>query len=140
MACYATIVWDFYNYIKPYPIAHLDLKTPRNSHKPYNQKVDTNAFGVICWEIISRKQFCKGNNFLSEVANEIKNGYRPEIPDFAPPEYAQRISQCWPIPQMIIHQIFQELYTLQTLTTFNSDLKILLTSKSRKYQHRKYGP
>lgn len=65
----------------------------------YTEKADIYSFGVILWELLTRKQFFGEYKFLSEIEERIIAGQRPEIPDTKEcrmvPEYIDLIKECW---------------------------------------------
>eukprot|EP01126_Amoeba_proteus_P067375 TRINITY_DN9941_c0_g2_i3.p1 TRINITY_DN9941_c0_g2~~TRINITY_DN9941_c0_g2_i3.p1 ORF type:complete len:326 (-),score=69.74 TRINITY_DN9941_c0_g2_i3:220-1197(-) len=66
------------------------------SRQPYNQKVDTYAFGVTCWELLVRKTFFYELSFSSDVAEYVTSGERPLIPnELCPSLYRRIIEECW---------------------------------------------
>lgn len=62
--------------------------------KPYNEKVDLYAFGVILYELVSGQIIFSEISFMSQVEEKIMKGERPEIPDTIP-ELKDLISRCW---------------------------------------------
>jgi len=66
--------------------------------KPYTEKVDIYAFGVILWELISgEKTFFGDESFMAKIEDKIKNGEREVIPKdcFIPKYYEYLINVCW---------------------------------------------
>lgn len=65
----------------------------------YTEKADIYSFGVILWELLTRKQFFGEYKFLSEIEEKIISGQRPAIPDTkecrAVPEYIELLQECW---------------------------------------------
>ncbi len=43
-------------------------------NQPYNWMVDTYAFGIICWELITREKVFGDDVYMSEVEDKIKRG------------------------------------------------------------------
>eukprot|EP01124_Arcella_intermedia_P014856 TRINITY_DN21410_c0_g1_i1.p1 TRINITY_DN21410_c0_g1~~TRINITY_DN21410_c0_g1_i1.p1 ORF type:complete len:2184 (-),score=470.63 TRINITY_DN21410_c0_g1_i1:39-6566(-) len=62
---------------------------------PYDEKVDTYAFGISCWEIITRVDFFGELNFMSDIKEAVLAGNRPPIPKYTAPELTDIISSCW---------------------------------------------
>ncbi len=52
----------------------------------YNEKVDNYAFGVILWEICTRRYFldADSNKWLSQIEDAVLSGERPHIPSLVP--------------------------------------------------------
>lgn len=48
--------------------------------QPYGVKVDTYAFGVMCWELLTRDSFFGEISFMSDMEDKIINVERPPIP------------------------------------------------------------
>ena len=65
------------------------------SKKKYNTKVDVYSFGVILWEIATRKIFFGEIKFMSELENMVRSGKRPEIPAKCPLSYRLLVEACW---------------------------------------------
>lgn len=63
----------------------------------FSEKSDTYAFGLILWELYTRKH-PYGNiktNFLHDIEDAVLGGMRPEIPEECPAVYANLITACW---------------------------------------------
>jgi len=63
--------------------------------QPFNEKVDTYAYGVILWEIFCRDRYFSEYTFMYDLIEQVKAGNRPSIPPECPPLYKQVISCCW---------------------------------------------
>eukprot|EP01124_Arcella_intermedia_P008013 TRINITY_DN14986_c0_g1_i3.p1 TRINITY_DN14986_c0_g1~~TRINITY_DN14986_c0_g1_i3.p1 ORF type:complete len:2207 (-),score=444.99 TRINITY_DN14986_c0_g1_i3:313-5973(-) len=64
--------------------------------KLYNEKVDNYGFGVICWELLTRKDFLSDDQpFMSVTEAKIVRGDRPEIPAYTLEEYKKIVEQSW---------------------------------------------
>uniref|UniRef100_A0A6B2L3S8 Protein kinase domain-containing protein n=1 Tax=Arcella intermedia TaxID=1963864 RepID=A0A6B2L3S8_9EUKA len=63
--------------------------------KPYNEKVDTFSFGVVCWELITRKEPFEDVVFMSVIQDKIVAGSRCEIPKGCTKKYRHIIESCW---------------------------------------------
>ena len=79
--------------------------------KLYDELVDTYAFGVVLWEIISRKDFFGEVKFMLEIRDAIVSGKRPEIPQ-CPPELKMVIELCWVCRKLFLTNQFMELTVL----------------------------
>jgi len=60
----------------------------------YNEKVDVYSFGIILWELVAKEAPFKGLPSL-QLAQMVKNGARPKIPDNSPQAFIQLMTQCW---------------------------------------------
>eukprot|EP01125_Pyxidicula_operculata_P004902 TRINITY_DN1814_c0_g1_i1.p1 TRINITY_DN1814_c0_g1~~TRINITY_DN1814_c0_g1_i1.p1 ORF type:complete len:2509 (+),score=641.73 TRINITY_DN1814_c0_g1_i1:27-7553(+) len=63
--------------------------------QPYDHKSDTYAFGVIAWEILTRKPYFGNAAFFTDVQDSIVGGERELIPEFCDGNYRQIIRRCW---------------------------------------------
>jgi len=64
------------------------------SGKSYSFSSDVYAFGMICWELIVRKQPFSEFHMWSEIENAVVHGMRPELPS-APKEWNGILTNCW---------------------------------------------
>jgi len=62
---------------------------------PYNEKVDTYAYGIMLYEILTRSDFFGGENFMSDFSDHVISGDRPVIPPYCPQTFAMLIQKCW---------------------------------------------
>jgi serine/threonine protein kinase/GTPase SAR1 family protein len=65
--------------------------------KPYTEKVDVYAFGVIMWEIATQTDFFGDLSFMSELERRIIDGERPALPAFPSGYefYGKLLEACW---------------------------------------------
>jgi len=61
----------------------------------YNERIDVYSFGVILYELIARKKFFDGVDFLFEIEKKVVAGERPQLPENGFPELAALVTQCW---------------------------------------------
>eukprot|EP01104_Vermistella_antarctica_P011534 TRINITY_DN3225_c0_g1_i1.p1 TRINITY_DN3225_c0_g1~~TRINITY_DN3225_c0_g1_i1.p1 ORF type:complete len:2234 (+),score=480.91 TRINITY_DN3225_c0_g1_i1:263-6964(+) len=61
----------------------------------YTEKADVYSYGVMLWELVTRKEFFKEISFMSALEQAVIDGKRPEIPDDCLPEYRSLIEDCW---------------------------------------------
>ena len=62
--------------------------------KGYDMRVDTYAYGVILWELLSREDYFGDISFMSEVEDRVVKGIRPEIGK-CPSLYNDIVEACW---------------------------------------------
>jgi serine/threonine protein kinase len=60
----------------------------------YSEKVDVYSFGIIVWEVVTRKQPFAGRNFMG-VTLEVLEGRRPQIPGDCPKAVQKLMQKCW---------------------------------------------
>ena len=60
-----------------------------------NTKLTSASFGVILWEIVTRKDFMGSVQMMHEIANRVVAGEREPIPASCLPPIAELISACW---------------------------------------------
>lgn len=65
--------------------------------QPYATAADVYPYGIILWELYTRKHpFDEFNyEFMSDMEKAIKDGTRPTIPEDCPDDYAEFIKICW---------------------------------------------
>jgi len=62
---------------------------------PYTEKADVYSYGVMLWEILTRKLPFDSYTFQHQVEDDVIRGIRPDIPEDCPPVYAKLIRDCW---------------------------------------------
>lgn len=86
---------------------------------PVTEKADVYSFGVLLWQIYTRKKpFARYKTLKSpqeknEFAEAVWNGYRPTIPLSTPPLLANLISRCWATDTTVrptFNQVIQSLH------------------------------
>jgi serine/threonine protein kinase len=60
----------------------------------YDERADVFSFGIIMWQVATRKEPYAGRNFMG-VSLDVLEGKRPQIPNDCPPEFKKVIMKCW---------------------------------------------
>jgi serine/threonine protein kinase len=63
-------------------------------NQPYTPKADIYSFGVVLWELVTRKIPFEEHNTW-EIPNIVGRGDRPPIPKDCPSKFASLIHSCW---------------------------------------------
>ena len=64
------------------------------SGSSYNEAADVFSFGVVLWELYSRKQPFQGLNPMQAMMG-VQRGDRPQIPESCPASLRNLIRLCW---------------------------------------------
>ncbi|KAK8791996.1 hypothetical protein WA158_005373 [Blastocystis sp. Blastoise] len=64
-------------------------------NKRYTEKADIYSFGILIWELYTRKLPYEGKSGIQAAVSVLKRGLRPPIPQDCPQEYIQIMTQCW---------------------------------------------
>lgn len=62
---------------------------------PYKKSVDVYGFGVILYELLTRIDFFGDIGFMSDLAEAVMKGERPELPTDCLPEFRTLLTSCW---------------------------------------------
>jgi serine/threonine protein kinase len=60
----------------------------------YSEKADVYSFGIVVWEMVTRKAPFAGRNFMG-VTLEVLEGRRPPVPPDCAPAVAKLMTKCW---------------------------------------------
>lgn len=83
------------------PLRRCDVDSPLwqapelAARDPFDQRVDTYAYGVILWELVARDKVFGHVRWLADVAALVLAGQRPQLPPWTPPAYAALVRACW---------------------------------------------
>jgi serine/threonine protein kinase len=62
----------------------------------YTEKADVYSFAVICYELLTKKQYFHDTGFFAQIEEKVKAGRRPSLPpQQTMPEFVQLIQNCW---------------------------------------------
>jgi len=87
--------------------------------KKYSEKSDVWAFGVTCWEILSREEPFKDMDAVQVATAVVGEGLRPEIPHWTPPRLSEIVMATWetdPDLRPTFHQLVSLLDTVEMPT------------------------
>jgi serine/threonine protein kinase len=60
----------------------------------YTESADVYSFGIIMWEVLTRRQPFAGRNFMG-VSLDVLEGRRPQVPPDCPPDFKKLMKRCW---------------------------------------------
>jgi serine/threonine protein kinase len=60
----------------------------------YDERADVFSFGIIMWQVATRKEPFAGRNFMG-VSLDVLEGRRPAVPNDCPPEFRKVMQKCW---------------------------------------------
>jgi serine/threonine protein kinase len=60
----------------------------------YDERVDVYSFGVIMWQVLTRREPYAGRNFMG-VSLDVLEGKRPQIPNDCPQDFRKVMKKCW---------------------------------------------
>ncbi|ALD61916.1 Ser/Thr kinase [Mollivirus sibericum] len=63
-------------------------------NEKHDEKVDVYSFGIVAWQIVTRKKPFAGRNFMG-VSLDVLEGRRPQIPDDTPATVKKLIKMAW---------------------------------------------
>ena len=74
---------------------HVPPSTHTHTHSTHPLQVDVYSFAIILWELITRQEPYGGQKGVQIAYAAAEQGLRPEIPDYAPADYAELMQRCW---------------------------------------------
>ncbi len=112
----------------------------------YSEKCDVYSFGIVLWELFTRKEPYSGMNKPDIIVGVSQQALRPVIPDDCPAPYAQLMSDCWhedPTKRPSFTEVLHRLEQLQQLNEAknnrdNSSMAVMPTPMNLTQQFRTF--
>jgi serine/threonine protein kinase len=60
----------------------------------YCEKADVYSFGIVMWQVLTRKQPFAGRNFMG-VSLDVLEGRRPQVPAECATDFKKVMKKCW---------------------------------------------
>jgi len=98
---------------------------------PYDERVDTYAYGVILYELVEREQFFGSTLFFSDIQDYVCAGKRPVIGTETPTELKNIIEKCWHSTPNERPRWDWVLPLLEKLKSHDEQIEAILGPKSR---------
>jgi serine/threonine protein kinase len=76
----------------------------------YCEKADVYSFGIVMWQVLTRKQPFAGRNFMG-VSLDVLEGRRPQVPVECAHDFKKVMKKCW-------HDSADKRPTMETVLSF----------------------
>lgn len=94
------------------------------SHEPYSYKVDVYAFSLVFYQLLTGKTPFNGYKKKLKLANDIKKGKRPKLPENLDKNIREFIEKCWsndPSERPPFSEIVEELQNERYMKLFDAN-------------------
>ena len=109
-------------------------------HNPYTEKADVYSYGMMLWEILTRKLPFASYTFQHQVEDDVVRGIRPDIPDDCWPEYATLIEESWnanPAKRPDFHEVVDRLADLIRTEIGEEEFRFPMFPGARMLEHKR---
>ncbi|CAN0090519.1 unnamed protein product, partial [Scytosiphon promiscuus] len=64
-------------------------------HEPYSRPADVYSFGIVSWQVLTRRQPFEGLTPIQAAFSVASQGLRPPVPPNSPRALSSLINCCW---------------------------------------------